>query len=824
MKKPARMGRYANLGRQKSTKRRAKWTPPGKLGKFVTWWRGLSRKKKALFIATPILIFLIATPIITYLMLANDIKDPERLMNRNNTGIVLQDVNGETFYSIGRAEHRDQIPLSDISEDMQHALIASEDKDFYEHGGFSPLSIIRALVTRTGGGSTLTQQLVKNTLLSDERSYFRKYQELFMAIAVEQNYTKDEILTMYLNSVYYGENAFGVEDAAKAYFNTTPDKLDLAQSAMLVGLLPAPAIYSPISGNAEYAKERQTTVLTRMVNNGYITEEQKTAALAEELVYADGASATSSIAPHFVEMVINELSEKYGYETVMRSGYQVKTTLDTSIQQNLNDNISSQISYINSMGGSNASGIVIDPTNGEIRALAGSADYNNETWGKVNMVTTARQPGSSFKPIYYSAALADGTITPATILDDTVKDFGGGYVPRDADRNESSRSNVTTRQALNWSLNIPSVEVMQKYGIAKSITAAKNLGITTLDSDTSNYGLSLALGSAEVPLEEMANAYAAFANNGQQYDTSTIVQIDDKFGKTVFTEEHESEQAVSQQGAYLISNILSDATTRSKIFGTSLTVSGNHTVAVKTGTTNDNRDAWAIGYNPQYVVGVWVGNNDNAEMQSGGSDMAGPIFKATMTNLLDGKENVQFNVPSGIVQKAVCTGTGALAQKFGSNTYNEYFMSGALPTESCNAEVTKISVCNLTTGKVESINEDSYDDSKYSKDTANCSAPTEQVCDLSTGKIVSIDTDDYDSSKYSRDTTNCANNQRVSVCDTTTGTVVAVTKSQSTAARYSTDTTNCTVKTDDSSGGDDSSDSTDSGTGNSDANPGTTTP
>ena len=812
------MSRYANIGRQTTRKPRQKWTPPGKLGQFVTWWRQLSRKKKAIIIVTPILIFLIATPIITYIMLANDIKDPERLMNRNNTGIVLKDVNGNTFYSVGRAEHRAEIPLSSISEDMQHALIASEDKDFYNHGGFNPLSIIRALVTRNGGGSTLTQQLVKNTLLSDEHSYFRKYQELFMAMAVEQNYTKDEILKMYLNSVYYGENAFGIEEAAKVYFGTTPDKLDLAQSAMLVGLLPAPAIYSPISGNQTYSKARQTTVLTRMVNNGYITEAQKTAALAEQLTYSEGAAKTESVAPHFAEMVINELSEKYGYETVMRSGYQVKTTLDTSIQQNLADSVSNQLKYINSMGGSNASGIIIDPTNGEIRALIGSADYNNKEWGKVNMATTKRQPGSSFKPIYYSNALADGTITPATMLGDKVKDFGGGYVPRDADRNETSRGQATVRQSLNWSLNIPSVEVMQKYGISKSIAGAKNLGITTL-SDDKNYGLSLALGSAEVPLIEISNAYAAFANSGQQHKTTIISQINDKFGKTVFQERSTGKQVISQQGAYLISNILSDATTRAKIFGSSLTVSGNHTVAVKTGTTNDNRDAWAIGYNPQYVVGVWVGNNDNTAMKSGGSDMAGPIFKRTMTKLLSGKADVKFSVPSGIVEKAVCYGSGALAAKNGSNTYNEYFMSGALPTASCNAEVAKISVCNTATGVVESINEDSFDESKYSKNTTDCKAPTEQVCNLSTGKVVTINTSDYDSSKYSRDTTKCADNEKVSVCDTTTGKIVTVTLSQSAAARYSKDTTNCIATNTDSGGA--GTNSTSNGTGNSNANPGT---
>ena len=747
------MNRYANLANRKPRKVHRAAAPKTKWGRFVAWFRAQPLKKKLLLIGAPILAFLIITPIITYIVLANDIRDPERLMNRNNTGIVLEDVNGEAFYSIGKAQERDQVKLADISDDMKHALIASEDKDFYKHGGFSLGGYLRAAFTGVGGGSTLTQQLVKNTLLTDDHNYLRKYQELFMSIAVEQNYSKDEILTMYLNSVYYGENAFGIEEAAKAYFNKTPKDLDLAESAMLVGLLPAPSAYSPISGNATYAKQRQTTVLTRMVTNGYITEEQKTAALAKELSYGAGASSENTVAPHFAEMVITELSKKYGYEKVVRSGYRVKTTLDLTVQKSLSDSVDAGMAHVNTMGGSNASGIVIDPATGEIRGYLGSADYNNDQWGKVNMVSTARQPGSSFKPIYYSYALADGVITPATILPDKVIDFGG-YTPRDADRNEASRGGqVTVRQALNWSLNIPAVHTMQDYTIDKSITAAKNLGITTLDS-SKNYGLSLALGSAEVPLEQMAHAYAAFANQGVQYDLLSVKQIDDKFGKKIFTGSSKSKQAISKEGAYLISNVLSDNTTRSRIFGSSLTVSG-HTVAVKTGTTNDNRDAWTIGYNPDYVVGIWVGNNDNATMRSGGSDMAGPMWRNTMTKLLSGKKDVAFAMPSSIVQRDVCRANGGLASKAGSNTYSEYFMAGALPTTSCQTEPTMISVCEKSSGKVVSIDEATYDDTKHSKDTTNCKPPTIEVCELATGKVVTIDEEDYDSTKYSKDTEHC---------------------------------------------------------------------
>ncbi len=799
---PARMGRYTNLAKvpKKHPVRRRSWLK-GPFARPINWFMGLPRKKKFFVILAPILAFLILTPLVTYLLLQNDIKDPERLMNRNNTGIVLEDMNGKAFYTIGRAEHRNQVPLDKISDDMKHALLASEDKDFYKHGGINIFSTIRAAVTGYGGGSTLTQQLVKNTLLSDQRSYLRKYQEVFMAIAVEQNYSKDQILDMYLNSVYFGENAFGVEDAAKAYFNTTPDKLNAAQSAMLVGVLPAPSAYSPISGNKEYAKERQTTVLTRMVRAGYITEQQKTDALNEELAYGEGASTANTLAPHFVEMVINQLSKKYGYETVMRSGYQVKTTLDLDAQQKLQDSVTAGMAHINAMGGSNASGIVIDPTTGEIRALVGSADYTNDKWGKVNMVTTARQPGSSFKPIYYSYALADGVVTPATVLQDKVMDFGGGYVPRDADKNEASRGQVSLRQALDWSLNIPSIHVMQTYSIDKSVAAANNLGITQVKKD-GNYGLALALGTVEVPLQTMTHAYAAFANQGQQFDSQMVQQINNKYGKKIFTVNHTSKQAISKEGAYLVSNILSDNTTRSRIFGSSLTVSG-HTVAVKTGTTNDSRDAWTIGYNPQYVVGVWVGNNDNTAMASGGSDMAGPIWRNTFTKLLAGKQNVQFPMPSTIVQKAICAKNGGLAPKAASNTYNEYFMAGALPTNSCDAEPTMISVCDMATGQVISIDETKFDGNTQSKDTTNCKAPTEQVCNLDTGKVETIKTSEFDSTKYSTDTTNCqaknnngnTTNNTVQACDTTTGQVVTIQQSQLDGTRYTTNTTNCQKST-----------------------------
>lgn len=636
------------------------------------WFSGLSKKKKALVIAGPILAFLIVTPIATYAYYYNDIGDQERLLNSNNTGVVLLDKNGKTFYKTpgARAEKRELVPLDQISDTTEKALVAAEDKDFYKHSGFDIFGIFRALYTNiiarniAGGGSTLTQQLAKNTLLTKNQTILRKYQELVIAMAIEQRYSKDEILTMYLNSVFYGENSFGIEEASKNYFNKKPSELSLAESSMLIGVLPAPSAYSPISGDPELAKERQTTVLSRMVKNGYISEEEKTEALGVQLAYADPNSGIDNAAPHFTEMVLNELYKKYGEERVNRSGYQVTTTLDLTLQEKANAAVQSNLRYIQANGGSNASMVAIDPKTGGIVALVGSVDYMNEDFGNVNMATSARQPGSSFKPIYYADALASGKITPVTVLEDKKTDFGG-YAPQNADRR--FRGNVTVRQALDWSLNVPAVKVMQQNGIENSIAAAERLGISTLDSSATNYGLSLALGSAEIPLTEMTNAYAAYANQGDRYDESSIKTIKNKYDQTIFTQDKQSTKAISTEGAYLLSNILSDNQARSGVFGSSLNVTGTDgrvkNVAVKTGTTDDSRDAWTIGYTPEIAVGVWVGNNDNEMMANGGAGMAGPIWRNMMSQAI-GSSTPAFTQPSGVVKATVCTAVGVKTDVF----------------------------------------------------------------------------------------------------------------------------------------------------------------
>jgi 1A family penicillin-binding protein len=685
--------KYVSPRRQSLKRRKPTWLSKklGPVGAFLEarwrWFQGLSKPKKFALIAGPILAVLILIPLITYWYFASVISDPDQLLNYNNTGVVLEDKNGEVFYSFGTASKGERLSLDQISDYTEDALISSEDRNFYNHGGFSVVSILGALLANVSsgdftayGGSTLTQQLAKNTVLYDDQTIIRKYQELAIAVAIERQYSKDEILDLYLNSVYYGEGAFGIGAAAKTYFNKSAADLDLAESAMLIGVLPAPSAYSPISGNPEYAKERQSTVLSRMVDNDVITQAEADAATAQELAYAPQDETNSTLAPHFAEMVIEELYERYGEERVTRSGYRVQTTLDLSLQRSANEAVQANMGFIEANGGSNAAVVAIDPTTGELRALVGSADYDNEQFGKVNMAVSPRQPGSSFKPLYYTEALQRGIITPATIMNDQRTDFGG-YVPQNADRR--FRGNISIRSALAQSLNIPSVEVMQQLGVDNAVEAMKRLGISTLNEET-DYGLSLALGSAEARLTDMTNAYAAFANAGEQFTPTTILTIDDKFNDEIFRQDSpRSQQVMGADASFLITDILDDEAARAPIFGGSLDTPG-YSVAVKTGTTDEARDAWTIGYAKQLAVGVWVGNNDNAPMLNGGSAMAGPIWRATMQAGLRGQANQPFTAPEGVERLLVCRSNGLRAVGGGTDgTYQEYFKRGATPSGTC---------------------------------------------------------------------------------------------------------------------------------------------
>ena len=631
------------------------------------WFNALSRMQKTAVVSGVALIILIVIPTGTYLYFVRDINNPERLMNRNNTGLVLTDIHGEQIYSFGRSSDERNASLEEIPEFTQQALIASEDRGFYEHQGFSLRNILGALyanvmnrdITRYGG-STITQQLVKNNLLTDRRTFLRKYQELAMSIAIERRYEKEEILEMYFNSVYFGEASFGIIQAAETYFDKAPGELSDAESALLIGLLPAPSIYSPISGDPELADRQRALVLERMQTNDFISASQQLELTLQELSYANIRQDEQEFAHHFTEMVLNELNATYGEEEVARAGFRVTTTLDLDWQRFAERSVRERIDQIRAQGGTNGSLVAIDPTNGEIRSLVGSYDWENEDYGKVNMTTSPRQPGSTFKPLYYAEALEQQTITPATMITDEPKTYGD-YEPQNFDFR--FRGDISARHALATSLNIPAIEVMRTIGTEEAIQTARRMGLETITESAEVYGLPFALGTAEVELLDMTNAFAAFAHSGEQFNPALIQSIENKFGRTIFENNQSSQRVQSHAASYQISEILADDSARAPTFGSALNISGRD-VAVKTGTTNDNRDAWTVGYTPQLAIGVWVGDNENQPMTMGGSAAAGPIWRSAMTHMLEDSDPVEFSRPRTIVRVRICNTHGEYVENF----------------------------------------------------------------------------------------------------------------------------------------------------------------
>lgn len=648
----------------------------------------MTRRRKITLVAWTGGSILVLLTLFTTIYFANTLGSKDRIMNRNKTGVTLLDQNDKVFYTFYNAHSNTYVPLSQIASPAKKAVIASEDRDFYKHAGFSPKGIAGALwqnVRPNGldnGGSTITQQLVKTALLSEERSYIRKYQELVLSIEIERRYSKDEILEMYLNSVYFGEGAFGIEDASQVYFDKPASSLNLAEASLLIGLLPAPSAYSPISGDPVKAKARQSYVLGRMEDDGFITSDEVATGRETPLTYSGKKTETELRAPHFALMVKAELEKRYGEERIARSGYTVKTSLNLDWQSKAESAVATQVNKLAKSNVTNGSAVIIDPRTGEVRALVGSKDWDNEQFGKFNIATATRQPGSSFKPIVYATGIENKVFSAATIFEDKATDFGG-YAPKNYDLRY--RGDVTLRRALANSLNIPAVTALKLTGINKTESTAKKLGLTTLGEDND---LTMALGSAPANLTEMTNAYATFSNAGKHNDFSLISSITNKDKKSIFTYKPKPTQAISAQTSYIISSILSDNTARSELFGSSLNLNGGRIAAVKTGTTENYRDAWTIGYTPSIAVGVWIGNNDNTEMSRvAGSSGAAPIWKNIMQQTLSGTAVEKFTVPSGITQRSICRANGALAQTGGRNTMTEYFIPGTLPTKKCNEAV-----------------------------------------------------------------------------------------------------------------------------------------
>lgn len=638
----------------------------------------LSLKEKTLLSLFTFFILVIGLFSIFNLKYVQALGNKEKIINNNRTGVVLLDRDGQPFFSFDKGRTTTITKLSEVPVHTQNAFIASEDKEFYSHLGFSPIAILRAIYLNAtngeivSGASTITQQLARNALLnSQERTITRKAEEVILAVLIERRYEKDEILEMYLNSIYFGEGAYGIKEASRAYFNKEPKDLTLSESAFLAGILSAPSKYSPFNGGLEEANQRRSYVLSEMEAKGYIAPSEKESALLENLIFRKNEKELGQRAPHFALMIRDALYDKYGEEQVSRSGFSVKTTLDLDWQEIAEESVQRNIARLGDPE-INGAAVAIDPKTGEIRAMVGSRNWTNERYGKLNMALAPRSPGSTFKPVIYSKAFEEGTITPATILRDSPRTFATNYKPQNYDK--KFRGRVPARRALANSLNVPSVEVMEKVGVEDGLSHAKELGIESL-SDPSSYGLSLVLGSGEVSLLEMTQAYSVFANEGELSYAHAILNIKDKYGETIYKHRDERKKVLSPQSAFLISSIISDKRARQEVFGNALDTP--FTAAVKTGTSEFYKDAWTIGYLPNLTVGVWVGKNDAKSMNSiAGSLGAAPIWRDLMIQFSSSIGIERFEAPSGVVRMASCGITAS------SSAYMEYFISGTEP-EKC---------------------------------------------------------------------------------------------------------------------------------------------
>lgn len=602
--------------------------------------------------------------------ISRNLPNPNKLIDRDipeSTKIYDRDEK-TILYEIHGDEKRTIIKLSDIPDYIKWATITAEDRTFYQHHGFNFLAILRSVVLnpllgkRIAGGSTLTQQLVKNAILTDERTVSRKIKEFVLAYQIEKKFSKDEILQMYLNEIPYGSTSYGVESAARRYFGISAKDLNLAQAAALAAMPQSPTYYSPYGSHKDDLIARQEYILKEMQKLGYISEQELQAALKYDLKFQEPNSGM--LAPHFVMYVKELLSEKYGEQVMEREGLQIITTLDLNKQQIAEEVIKKQGDLNEkNYNASNAALVSLDPKTGQILAMVGSRDYfNDDIDGQVNVVLRPRQPGSSLKPLVYAMAFAKG-YTPATILYDAVTNFSTTekpYEPHNYDSQEHGP--ISMRQALAGSLNIPAVKALYLAGVDKVVAQAQEMGYTTL-TDPNRYGLSLVLGGGEVKLLEHTAAYGVFAREGEYHQPVAILKIKDRNGKVLEEYKDEKKNVMPEKLARLINDILSDNEARSFIFGAQnwLTLK-NRPAAAKTGTTNDYKDAWTVGYTPSLVTGVWVGNNNNTEMKRGadGSKVAAPIWH-DYTQLALGDTPVEyFNKPEiETTGKAVLDGVDA---------------------------------------------------------------------------------------------------------------------------------------------------------------------
>ncbi len=636
-----------------------------------------------------------------FIYYSRQLPDPNRLLGRNvpeSTKIYAKDES--LIYEVHGEIKRTLVNLDQISPDLKNATIAAEDKNFYNHAGISFTGLARSAIVdiiyreKRQGGSTITQQFVKNAVLTRDKSFIRKLKEIIIAIELEARFSKDEILKLYLNEIPYGRNAYGVEAASLTYFNKHANELSLAESAYLAALPQAPSYYNPSGPNFDDLQSRQKYILNQMEELGYINAEQKESALNEQVKFE--TVKTAIVAPHFVQYIENYLAEKYGETSLQEGGMKVYTTLDPKLQQIAEAAVAEGAKRNVSAGGYNAALVAIDPKTGQILAMVGSKDYFGESepagcvQGKtclfepnVNVATSLQQPGSSFKPYAYVTAFGkEFKYSPASMLMDVETNFGN-YTPKNF--NLSQNGPVSMRKALAGSLNIPAVKTIALVGEDNVIKTARDLGIEAPFTDC---GLALVLGGCDVKLIDHTAAYGVFANGGKKVEKTGILKVVSQEGEVLEEYEEKSDQVLDPQAVYELVSIMTDNNARSYVFGSNSALTlGGRPVAAKTGTTQDFRDGWTVGFTPSLVAGVWTGNNNNTPMKRDAVMTAGPIWNKFMKEALAGTPVEEFNKPSEIKTVTVDAVSGLLPTQYTPETKSEVFADYAVPTKYDNVHV-----------------------------------------------------------------------------------------------------------------------------------------
>lgn len=650
------------------------------------------------------LVGLIVFTIFSFLIFAKDLPSPNKLTVRDSSlSTKIYDRNGKLLYDIYGDKNRALVNWNQLPPYVKQATISIEDKDFYKHQGFSLIGIARSVLSififhKIEGGSTITQQVVKNTLLSSERTLPRKIKEFILAIQVERKYTKDEILQIYLNEVPYGGTAWGIEAAAQTYFGKEAKDLSLAEAIILAGLPQRPSFYTPFGTNPKAYISRADDVARRMREDGNISRDQEEQLKKDIPQVKFSPNDKGILAPHFVFFVRELLVEKYGEKFVEQGGLKVTTTLSYDLQDKAQKIVTEEIAKLSDLKVGNGAAVVMNPKNGQILAMVGSKDYFAKNYdGQVNVAMSLRQPGSALKPFTYATAFKAG-YTPSTLLMDVSTEFPGGigqppYRPVNYDG--KFRGPIQVRFALGNSINIAAVKMLALVGVKNMLRTAYDAGLRSLeptDENLKRFGLAITLGGGEVRLLDLTDGYATFAASGKHHDPVAILKVEDKSGKVLEEVKDDSgKDVIGKDISFLISHILSDNNARSLVFGpSSLLVIPGKTVAVKTGTTDDKRDNWAVGYTPSVAVGVWVGNNDNSPMNqqiASGVTGATPIWNRIMSSALSGKSDEAFGKPDNVNALEIdALGGGLPCRDLAKRS--EYLIRGTEPTRDCLVEKT----------------------------------------------------------------------------------------------------------------------------------------